>query len=321
MQRDPEISQGRRPKNPTEAQFFDEAAEAGWTLSTRGWPDFFLKLGSTYCVVEIKPASSRKFRQEEARVLGALSEAGFPCFCWSPDAGLQRVSVGEGGLQLEVVGVEVKDLLDVIEGESEGKQRAAGSATPAPVEAPDPDAPADPSPSPASPSQSQISAAVQQVGKCWVEAMNPRYKELGDDDKLVIRNALRVATAHELEVCIRTCAASDYHMKRGQYAQRKGGKYNALGQILKPKPQKGMTQRARIDWWLDRAESAGVARFPSADAAIVNQRQVEVRRGHNSSDPEMVAKAKQAKAWLTEHGIETVIGEGGITFRRIGEGE
>lgn len=319
MQRDPEITQGRRPKNPTEAQFFDEAAEAGWTLSTRGWPDFFLKLGSTYCVVEIKPASSRNFRQEEARVLGALSEAGIPCFCWSPDGGLERVSVGEGGLQLEVVGVKVKDLLDVIEGESEGKQSAAGEARSAPVDEPAP-APADPTPP--SPSRSETAAAIDRVGAVWVEAMNPRYKELGDDDKLVIRKALAVATPHELEVCIRTCAASDYHMKRGQYANRKGGKYNSLGQILKPKPQKGLSQRGRIDWWLDRAETAGVARFPSADAAIVNQRQVEVRRGHNSNDSEMVAKAEQAKAWLTEHGIETCIGEGGeVTFRRIGSGE
>jgi hypothetical protein len=317
MQRDPEISQGRRPKNATEAEFFDAAAEGGWVLSTRGWPDFFLKQGEHVCVVEVKPASSRGFRQEQARVLGALAEAGIPCFCWSPDGGLQRVSMGVRGLQLEDVDVKPKDLLDVVGGESEGNRPAPGAAVPAPIDEPEPGAAV--GPTPAVPSQSETAAAIDAVWAVYVAVMKPRRKEMGDDERLVIRNALKQATADELAVCIRTCEASDYHMKRGQHVQRKGGKYNAIGIILKPRKMRGETQRSRIEWWLDRSESAGVAGFPSADPAIVNQRQVEVRRGHNSNDSEIVAKANEAKAWLTQHGIETTTDDQGqVVFHRIG---
>jgi hypothetical protein len=317
MQRDPEISQGRRPKNATEAEFFDAAAAGGWVLSTRGWPDFFLKQGEHICVVEVKPASSRGFRREQARVLGALAGAGIPCFCWSPDGGLQRVSVGVRGLQLEDVDVKPQELLDVVGGESEGNQIVAGAPRPAPIDEPDPAGGA--GPIAAVPSQSDIAAAIDSVWAVYVAVMNPRRKEIADDERLVIRNALKVATADELAVCIRTCEASDYHMKREQHINRKGGRYNQLGKILKPRPRLGESQRSRIDWWLDRSEAAGVAGFPSADPAIVNQRQVEVRRGHNSNDTEMVEKGDEAKAWLTQHGIETTIDESGqIVFHRKG---
>jgi hypothetical protein len=320
MQQDVEISQGRRPKNPTEAQFFDHAADAGWVLTGRGWPDFFLKQGDTVCAVEVKPASSRAFRREQARILGALSKAGIPCFCWSPDGGLQRVSVGERGLLLEDVDVEIKDLLDVVGGECEGNRRAIGAAVPAPIEAaaPAPSTGADPASAVPSPVTNE---AIERVWVCYVEAMNPRFKDIGDDERLIIRNALSVGSVEDLCVCIRTCEASDFHMKRGQHVQRKGGKHNSLGLILKPRKNKGETQRSRIEWWLARSDSAGVAGFPSADAAIVGQRQVEVRRGHNSNDSETVTKAEQAKAWLAEHGIETVLGDGGsVTFRRVEKG-
>lgn len=312
MQPDPEIGQGRRPKNQYEAQFFDLAATAGWVLTTRGWPDFFLKLGDQVCVVEVKPAKSRAFRQEQARVLGALSGAGIPCFCWSPDGGLEKVTVGVGGLLLEVVDVEVRELLDVCEGESEGKHLAVPAAI------------ADPQPSPAqtvsgTATAAQVQSEVDRVEGTYAAVMKPRRTEMAEDERAIIRNALKVAKVHELEVCIRTCERSDFHMKRGNSIARKGQKYNSIGKILKPRPRLGETQRSRIDWWLDRAEIAGVPRFPSADPAIVNQRQVEVRRGHHSRDEEMLAKAEQAKAWLAEHGIETVEGESGPLFRRAGK--
>jgi hypothetical protein len=163
---------------------------------------------------------------------------------------------------------------------------------------------------------------IDDVWAAYVRVMSPRRKEAGDDDRLVIRNALKVASPQELIVCIEACNASDYHMKRGRHVERAGGKYNALSKILKPRPRREETQRSRIDWWLDRANAAGVAGFPSADDAIVGQRQVEVQRGHQSGDPEMVRKAQEAEAWLGEHGIETVRREDGYpTFRRTGKGD
>lgn len=321
MQQDPEISQGRRPKNPAEAEFFDSAASDGWLLTKRGWPDFFLKRGNQVCCVEVKPASSRALRREQARVMAALITAGIPCFVWSPDGGLQRVSLGERGLQFVSSFGETKAVLDALGGESEGNQVAAGQLVPIEGGEPEPAA----GPVPTSPSQSETAAQIDEVGAAYIATMNPRSKDLADDERIIIRNALRVATAEELIICIVTCEASDYHMKRGIYAkgaakERQGGKYNSLGKILKPRPRREETQRSRIEWWLDRADSSGVAGFPSADAAIVSQRQVEVQRGHQSGDPEMVKKAKDAEAWLADHGIETVRRrtDGFPTFKRIG---
>jgi hypothetical protein len=322
MQQDPEISQGRRPKNAAEAEFFDGAAGAGWLLTKRGWPDFFLKRGEDVIAVEVKPADSRGLRREQARVLAALSEAGIPCGIWSPDGGLQRVSMGVRGLQFVVVEGELGTALDGLGGESEGNQEPRL----VPIEGSEPATPAGATPAgatPAAPSQSETAKAIDAVWACYVAVMKPRHKEAAPDDRIVIRNALQVATVEELEVCIRECEKSDYHMKRGEHARRVGGKYNALSKILKPRPRREETQRSRIDWWLDRADSAGSAGFPSADPAIVGQRQVEVQRGHRSTDSETVKKAKDAEAWLAKHGIETVRRreDGYPTFRRIGTSE
>lgn len=317
MQHDPEISQGRRPSNPAEAEFFDGAAGAGWLLTKRGWPDFFLKRGEDVVAVEVKPASSRGLRREQVRVLAALSGAGIPCAVWSPDGGLQRVELGVRGLLFFAVEGEVETALDALGGESEGNQEPQL----VPIEGAEPGAPA--GPDSAVPSQSDTTAAIDAVWAAYVAVMSPRRQEAAPDDRIVIRNALQVATAEELEICIRECEKSDYHMKRGEHAKRVGQKYNALGKILKPRPRLGETQRSRIDWWLDRADSAGSAGFPSADPAIVGQRQVEVQRGHHSTDPETVKKAKDAEAWLATHGIETVRRreDGYPTFRHIGSSE
>lgn len=315
MQQDPEIPQGRRPKNAAEAEFFDLASQDGWLLTKRGWPDFFLKRENQVCAVEVKPASSRGFKREQARVAAALIAAGIPYFIWSPDAGLTRLQWGVGGLQFFAVG-SIAEGLDVCEGESEGKHElhAVPIADAEPTEPVRPTTPL--------PSSSETAQAIDRVWACYADVMKPRRLTAGDDDRLIIRNALREASAEELEICVRTCEASDYHMKRGQHTNRKGGKYNTLGKIMKPRPRLGETQRSRIDWWLDRDESSGVAGFPSADTAIVGQRQVEVQRGHQSGDPEMVRKADDAEAWLTKHGIETVRDARGYpSFRRMGTGD
>lgn len=320
MQVDPEISQGRRPKNAAEAQFFDAAVNAGWVLTKRGWPDFFLKRGEDVVAVEVKPSNSRALRREQARVLAALSAAGIPCAIWSPDGGLQAVTVGVRGLQFVVVEGQIEKALDVIGGESEGNQEP--QLVPIEDDAPSPSSPAQPD-APVEPTAAEITVAVDRVWAVYVELMKPRFKELTDEDRLIIRNALRVATAQDVITCIRECEKSDYHMKRGEHVRRAGGKYNSPGKILKPRPRRGETQRSRIEWWLDRADSSGVAGFPSADGAIVGQRQVEVQRGHSSRDPEMVKKAQVAEEWLAQHGIETIRrrSDGFPTFRRIGSEE
>ena len=74
------------------------------------------------------------------------------------------------------------------------------------------------------------------------------------DERRILNDALRVAEPEEVRACFRACAASDYHMKRGRHKGRKGGRYNGLGTILKPRPRRGETQRSRIEFWLELAE-------------------------------------------------------------------
>lgn len=314
MQRN-SIKHCTRPRDTTKAAFYDLAEDAGWSVATRGWPDFFLQKGDRVIAVQAIPTGQRKLRQNDAVLQGILNELGVPCFAWSPDLGLAAGGGGFGGRGVEIIERETtaraldelsvslpKELLD--QGGSEGDAR-----TPAePLEA-----------APSLPSQSETSSQVDRVWAAYVAVMKPRQQQVGDDERLVIRAALKVATPEELITCIEECERSDYHMKRGQYINRKGQAYKSLAKILKPRPRREETQRSRIDWWLDRANDSGVAGFPSADHAIVSQRQVEVQRGHHSDDPEMVRKANDAEAWLATHGIETVRrrADGYPTFRRV----
>lgn len=121
------------------------------------------------------------------------------------------------------------------------------------------------------------SEQVEEVHRHYVETFGRRGKaaELRDDEARIIRAALDAAEVDELKTAITACERSDYHMKRGEYATRKGGRYNSLGKILKPRPTHGETQRSRIDWWLEKASEQQQTREVSVD---VNQRRREVRK-------------------------------------------
>lgn len=109
------------------------------------------------------------------------------------------------------------------------------------------------------PSQSQSQSSKRDVEGIWdhyVATMGKRGRgaELRDDERKIIRDALAAADPDEVKTCITACERSDYHMKRGDFHHRKGGKYNALGTILKPRSRNGETQRSRIEWWLEAAD-------------------------------------------------------------------
>lgn len=317
MQQQPPDRQGRRPKNSAEAEFFDIAAAAGWHLATRAWPDFFLQRGDQIIAVEVDPPG-RKMRPEKSRLQAILAEFGVPIVQWTPDGGL--AGKGGGGIGEKIFEDTVRALGQLsVSLKDASNQRGSGGGPTEDVFAEG--SGGAPEAAPSLPSPSETSQKIDSVWATYVAVMKPRKKEAGEDDRLIIRNALKAGSVEELETCIKTCEASDYHMKRGAHVNRKGEKYKSLGKIMKPRPRLGESQRSRIDWWLDRSESAGAAGFPSADAAIVGQRQVEVQRGHQSGDPEMVKKAEHAEAWLKEHGIETVRDARGYpTFRRTGTG-
>jgi hypothetical protein len=150
---------------------------------------------------------------------------------------------------------------------------------------------------------------IDRVADHFLQVMPVRSQKLGDDDRAIIRRALKVGSVEECIRCIDTCNASDYHMKRGAHEHRKGQKYSSVGHIFKPRPQRGQTWRSRIDFWLDRADETalGIADVPSADKAIVMQKVADVRAAHRvPDDEEAQERGRQAQAWLSQHGIKTV---------------
>lgn len=81
----------------------------------------------------------------------------------------------------------------------------------------------------------------------------------------------------------------------------------------------------QIAFFISQAKSGGKGgrSFPSADPAIISQRQLDVQRGHRfSEDESLVERAKESEAWLKEHGIATTRREDGYpVFAPIREGE
>jgi hypothetical protein len=229
------MSAPRRPQNAAEAQFYDEAIEEGWLPMKRGWPDFFLSRAGEIAVVEIKPKHSKRLKSEQMKVLEALAGFGVPAFRWSPDGGFERIVPdatlgGKGG----AVSSSKKT--------KRGKQQTSlwdGGSGGGPFLA----------------SHSEVDA----VWAAYVEFIKPRCEVAGVEERSFIHAALKAASTDEVIACIRVCSESDFHMKRGQFKNRKGGKYTGIGKILKPRPRLGETQRSRIEWWLDRAEESGSA--------------------------------------------------------------
>lgn len=78
----------RRPANDAEGKFYDQMTAAGWTLTKRGWPDFFcVNDAGEICAVEVKPHTWNKLKREQLRVAQALQAAGIDVYKWTPDSG------------------------------------------------------------------------------------------------------------------------------------------------------------------------------------------------------------------------------------------
>ena len=81
----------KKPKNDAEAALFDLMSKDGWTLTKRGWPDFFCVRGEELCAVEVKPSKKHSLKRNQLAVMGVLSAKGVRCFKWSPDGGFEEV--------------------------------------------------------------------------------------------------------------------------------------------------------------------------------------------------------------------------------------
>jgi hypothetical protein len=143
--------------------------------------------------------------------------------------------------------------------------------------------------------------------------MHPRKSTLDAEGQRIIRDALKVATVQECQRAIIGCEASDFHMKRGRYAQRPGPKHNALSKILKGK-RSGRTTREQIDLFLEIADRAGAASggVPSADPAKVSQAKRDVLTAWEfPGDDHSVRRGEEAKRWLEIHGWQVEHNEDG----------
>lgn len=75
----------------TEAMFREQAADAGWIVSKRGWPDFILRRGNEICFVETKSYPGTKLKREQQDVAEILAAAGLKVYRWDPETGFVRI--------------------------------------------------------------------------------------------------------------------------------------------------------------------------------------------------------------------------------------
>lgn len=147
--------------------------------------------------------------------------------------------------------------------------------------------------------RSLLVAAVDYVWAHYVAAMQPRATEAGEDERKIIRNALKVATAGECCVAIKGCASSPFHM--GENDKRKP--YKRLSQILKGR-QGRETTRERIDFFIDIAKKAGVeSSVPTAPSARIRDAKQAVLDGWQfPGDALVVSQGEEAATWLASQG-------------------
>jgi hypothetical protein len=283
------VAKSRRPKNLAQAQFFDLAMKNGFTLTSRGWPTFFVQKAGRTVAVEVVSSKGRKLREDKKLVVAALQAAGIECFLWSPEEGF--TSLADSDTVAPPLGERGDEVSPSTTGEGSG-ERGAVSLFETPATQPSRDG------------STTRREEVDEVWACYVLKMKPTSTVAGEEERKIIRNALKVASVRECKEAIEGCALSDWHM--GNNPQ--GVKYNKLSNILRGKRGK-KTTREQIDMLrekLAQAVAAGHAVNSSVDPALVSKAKDDVRRGFRlKGDPDAVKQAEASERWLAEHGIPT----------------
>lgn len=152
---------------------------------------------------------------------------------------------------------------------------------------------------------------VRQVWDYYVAAFGPTRAKLGPNRIRGIKRALQEVEVSTLLRAIDGLKNFRAHRPGKTSIEAIWSTYKGTGSMVE-----------RIEFFASQAKGStpGGKSFPSADPAIVAQRQLDVQRGHRfAEDAEMVERAKRSEAWLQEHGIETVRREsdGYPTFRPL----
>ena len=86
--------QCKRPRNPSEAAFYDACEKHGISMTRRGWPDYgCLDKDGRFFVVEVKPKRSARLKKQQMVILRILAAYGIRAYKWSPDGGFEPVRV------------------------------------------------------------------------------------------------------------------------------------------------------------------------------------------------------------------------------------
>lgn len=75
--------QASRPKNKTEAAFYETAKAKQWEVYRGGWPDFLCHRNKKLVAVEVKPDGQLPTVKQLA-VMTMLTMAGITCYVWTP---------------------------------------------------------------------------------------------------------------------------------------------------------------------------------------------------------------------------------------------
>lgn len=315
----------RRPRKAPEAAFFDYATSRSWQITSRGWPDYCVIRDGRLVAVEIVSEHGRRPRHDKRVVMALLTAQGIDCYVWSPDGGFEPFR-GFGGSS---VGATPDATRQSTTATKDGTAHSPPIVPPSPrlfdpgpAEAADgdPDSEGE-DPGDAVSDGESIDSQIDRVWAHYVETMQPRHKLAGEEERRIIRAALKVASVDECCGAISGCAGSAFHMGKND----RGRKYNKLSQILRGRQGKETT-RERIDYFLDlRDKQLEAGQFlPSVDPAVMSEKKRLVQRGWRFPDSrEHVRNAETAEAWLKERGIETVRREpdGYPIFRPLRRGQ
>jgi hypothetical protein len=146
----------------------------------------------------------------------------------------------------------------------------------------------------------EVAPKPMEVWEHYVAVMRPRRAVLDDQERKIIKDALKVATVDECNRAIDGCANSPFHM--GSNDRRR--KYNSISQILKGRPGRETT-RERIDYFITLAGDE--SRDPLADvqSPILREKIRRYRRMvvemYQSPTSGRREHGEQALKWLREN--------------------
>ena len=66
--------------------------EEGWEILHKGFPDFVCFRGEEMMLIEVKPSYGHRLKFDQIKMLLKLAGFGVPCYRWTPDLGLEKVT-------------------------------------------------------------------------------------------------------------------------------------------------------------------------------------------------------------------------------------